>query len=115
MLVRGRLIDEFIKALSEKSIQWANLYDPSARRRNGSRVVCPSTGTKQQACKNMRFKVEEGDVFAVPRFHPMAQMAFNNNSFVFVGFSTTTKEHHPQGKLLSSERWIDKSWKYLSM
>ncbi|XP_009803271.1 vicilin-like seed storage protein At2g18540 [Nicotiana sylvestris] len=59
------------------------------------RVVCSSTGT-EQGCKNMRFKVEEGDVFAVPRFHPMAQMAFNNNSFVFVGFSTTTKRHHPQ-------------------
>ncbi|CAN4083242.1 unnamed protein product [Withania somnifera] len=59
------------------------------------RVVCSSTGT-EKGCKNMRFKVEEGDVFAVPRFHPMAQMAFNNNSFVFVGFSTTTKKHHPQ-------------------
>ncbi|XP_009590474.1 vicilin-like seed storage protein At2g18540 [Nicotiana tomentosiformis] len=59
------------------------------------RVVCSSTGTKQ-GCQNMRFKVEEGDVFAVPRFRPMAQMAFNNNSFVFVGFSTTTKRHHPQ-------------------
>ncbi|KAK4346814.1 hypothetical protein RND71_033153 [Anisodus tanguticus] len=60
------------------------------------RVVCSSIGTDQQGCKNMRFRVEEGDVFAVPRFHPMAQMAFNNNSFVFVGFSTTTKKHHPQ-------------------
>ncbi|XP_055805946.1 vicilin-like seed storage protein At2g18540 [Solanum dulcamara] len=59
------------------------------------RVVCSNTGTGQR-CKNMRFKVEEGDVFVVPRFHPMAQMAFNNNSFVFVGFSTTTKKHHPQ-------------------
>nr|ABU45177.1 unknown [Solanum melongena] len=59
------------------------------------RVVCSNTGTGQ-GCKNMRFKVDEGDVFVVPRFHPMAQMAFNNNSFVFVGFSTTTKKHHPQ-------------------
>ncbi|XP_006363154.2 vicilin-like [Solanum tuberosum] len=59
------------------------------------RVVCSNSGTGQ-GCKNMRFKVEEGDVFVVPRFHPMAQMAFNNNSFVFVGFSTTTKKHHPQ-------------------
>lgn len=57
------------------------------------RVVCSKSGT---GCKNMRFKVEEGDVFVVPRFDPMAQMAFNNNSFVFVGFSTTTKKHHPQ-------------------
>ncbi|XP_059292062.1 LOW QUALITY PROTEIN: vicilin-like seed storage protein At2g18540 [Lycium ferocissimum] len=59
------------------------------------RVVCSSTDT-QQGCKNMRFRVDEGDVFAVPRFHPMAQMAFNNNSFVFVGFSTSTKRHHPR-------------------
>nr|ABU45211.1 unknown [Solanum bulbocastanum] len=59
------------------------------------RVVCSNSGTGQ-GCKNMRFKMEEGDVFVVPRFHPMAQMAFNNNSFVFVGFSTTTKKHHPQ-------------------
>ncbi|PHU26992.1 hypothetical protein BC332_05324 [Capsicum chinense] len=59
------------------------------------RVVSSSTGTGQRY-KNRRYKVEEGDVFAVPRFHPMAQMAFNNNSFVFVGFSTTTKKHHPQ-------------------
>ncbi|XP_049357378.1 vicilin-like seed storage protein At2g18540 [Solanum verrucosum] len=59
------------------------------------RVVCSNSGTGQE-CKNMRFKVEEGDVFVVPRFHPMAQMAFNNNSFVYVGFSTTTKKHHPQ-------------------
>ncbi|KAK6798124.1 hypothetical protein RDI58_005826 [Solanum bulbocastanum] len=59
------------------------------------RVVCSNSGTAQ-GCKNMRFKVEEGDVFVVPRFHPMAQMAFNSNSLVFVGFSTTTKKHHPQ-------------------
>lgn len=59
------------------------------------RVVCPSTG-KQSDCKNMRFKVEEGDAFAVPRFHPMAQMSFNNDSFVFVGFSTSTRTNYPQ-------------------
>lgn len=59
------------------------------------RVVCPSTG-KQSDCKNMRFKVEEGDAFAVPRFHPMAQMSFNNDSFVFVGFSTSTSTNYPQ-------------------
>nr|GMC99131.1 vicilin-like seed storage protein At2g18540 [Ipomoea batatas] len=49
-----------------------------------------------QRCKNMIFYVEEGDVFAVPRFHPMAQMAFNNHSFVFMGFSTSAKKNHPQ-------------------
>ncbi|XP_031094861.1 vicilin-like seed storage protein At2g18540 isoform X2 [Ipomoea triloba] len=59
------------------------------------RVVCSSTA-KQTGCKNMIFYVEEGDVFAVPRFHPMAQMAFNNHSFVFMGFSTSAKKNHPQ-------------------
>ncbi|XP_019182650.1 PREDICTED: vicilin-like seed storage protein At2g18540 [Ipomoea nil] len=63
------------------------------------RVVCSSAANanaKQTGCKNMRFYVEEGDVFAVPRFHPMAQMAFNNHSFVFMGFSTSSKKNHPQ-------------------
>ncbi|KAG5241269.1 globulin-1 allele [Salix suchowensis] len=59
------------------------------------RVVCPGTANESE-CKNMRFKVEEGDVFAVPRFHPMAQMSFDNDSFVFMGFSTSTKRNHPQ-------------------
>ncbi|PSS36456.1 Vicilin-like seed storage protein [Actinidia chinensis var. chinensis] len=58
-------------------------------------VVCSSTMDESE-CKNMRFRVEEGDVFAVPRFHPMAQMAFNNGSLVFMGFSTSTKKNHPQ-------------------
>ncbi|KAL7223968.1 hypothetical protein ACSBR1_025429 [Camellia fascicularis] len=59
------------------------------------RVVCSST-MNESGCRNMSFRVGEGDVFVVPRFHPMAQMAFNNESFVFMGFSTTTKKNHPQ-------------------
>ncbi|GAV69512.1 Cupin_1 domain-containing protein [Cephalotus follicularis] len=59
------------------------------------RVVCSSIANKSE-CKNMSFRVNEGDVFAVPRFHPMAQMSFNNDSFVFMGFSTTTKKNYPQ-------------------
>ncbi|KAJ6678578.1 PREPROMP73 [Salix viminalis] len=59
------------------------------------RVVCPGMANESE-CKNMRFKVEEGDVFAVPRFHPMAQMSFDNDSFVFMGFSTSTKRNYPQ-------------------
>uniref|UniRef100_A0A5B6YM59 Putative vicilin-like antimicrobial peptides 2-2 n=1 Tax=Davidia involucrata TaxID=16924 RepID=A0A5B6YM59_DAVIN len=59
------------------------------------RVVCSST-MKESKCRNRRFRVEEGDVFAVPRFHPMAQMAFNNESLVFMGFSTTTKKNQHQ-------------------
>uniref|UniRef100_A0ACD5XM68 Uncharacterized protein n=1 Tax=Avena sativa TaxID=4498 RepID=A0ACD5XM68_AVESA len=50
----------------------------------------------QQECKNSVFRVKEGDVFVVPRFHPMAQMSFNNGSFVFVGFSTHMGQNHPQ-------------------
>ncbi|KNA20974.1 hypothetical protein SOVF_047270 [Spinacia oleracea] len=59
------------------------------------RVVCPSALTNKE-CKNSRFRVEEGDVFTVPRFHPVAQTSFNNGSLVFMGFSTTTKKNHPQ-------------------
>uniref|UniRef100_A0A0E0KA30 Cupin type-1 domain-containing protein n=1 Tax=Oryza punctata TaxID=4537 RepID=A0A0E0KA30_ORYPU len=47
-------------------------------------------------CKNSSFRVKEGDVFVVPRFHPMAQISFNNDSFVFVGFSTDMGHNHPQ-------------------
>ncbi|CAA2975854.1 vicilin-like seed storage At2g18540 [Olea europaea subsp. europaea] len=59
------------------------------------RVVCSSISSETE-CKNVRLKVEEGDVFAVPRFHPMAQMAFNNGTFVFMGFSTSAKKNYPQ-------------------
>ncbi|XP_073018985.1 vicilin-like seed storage protein At4g36700 [Primulina eburnea] len=59
------------------------------------RVVCSSLKDDTE-CQKMRFKVDEGDVFSVPRFHSMAQMAFNNDTFVFVGFSTSTKKNHPQ-------------------
>ncbi|KDP31795.1 hypothetical protein JCGZ_12256 [Jatropha curcas] len=59
------------------------------------RVVC-SSNVNETECKNMRFRVQEGDVFAIPRFHPMAQMAFNNESLVFMGFSTSTSKNDPQ-------------------
>ncbi|CAH9141969.1 unnamed protein product [Cuscuta epithymum] len=58
-------------------------------------VVCPGP-TNRTGCKTMRFHVEEGDVFVVPRFHPMAQVSFNNDSFIFMGFSTAAKNNHPQ-------------------
>ncbi|KZV42391.1 vicilin-like antimicrobial peptides 2-2-like [Dorcoceras hygrometricum] len=59
------------------------------------RVVCSSLYDDTE-CQKIRFKVDEGDVFSVPRFHSMAQMSFNNDTFVFVGFSTSTKKNHPQ-------------------
>lgn len=57
------------------------------------RVVCPSDAPQ---CKNARFRVKEGDVFAVPRFHPMAQISFNKDSLVFMGFSTMAQYNRPQ-------------------
>ncbi|KHN42001.1 Vicilin-like antimicrobial peptides 2-2 [Glycine soja] len=60
------------------------------------RVVCGSGNENETECQNMRFKVKEGDAFLVPRFHPMAQMSFNNGPFVFLGFSTSAKKNHPQ-------------------
>ncbi|MED6155693.1 hypothetical protein PIB30_007201 [Stylosanthes scabra] len=64
------------------------------------RVLCGSSRDdvdnekRRKECKNMRFKVEEGDVFVVPRFHAMAQMSFKNESLVFLGFSTSSKKHN---------------------
>ncbi|EOA19107.1 hypothetical protein CARUB_v10007775mg [Capsella rubella] len=54
------------------------------------------SSSSSDQCKNVRFKVEEGDVFAVPRLHPMAQMSFNNDSLVFIGFTTSAKKNEPQ-------------------
>ena len=59
------------------------------------RVACSSNANDSE-CKTLRFRVKKGDVFTVPRFHPMAQMSFNNDSFVFSGFSTSTKRNYPQ-------------------
>ncbi|GJZ23639.1 vicilin-like seed storage protein [Tanacetum coccineum] len=58
-------------------------------------VVCPRISS-ETICKNSRFKVEEGDVFVVPRYHLMAQMSFNNESFVFMGFAMTSNKKPPQ-------------------
>ncbi|KAH6788276.1 hypothetical protein C2S52_007828 [Perilla frutescens var. hirtella] len=59
-------------------------------------VACAGGGSNETGCMNTRFEVEEGDVFVVPRFHPMAQMAFNNETFVFMGFSDSERRNHPQ-------------------
>ena len=60
------------------------------------RVLRNSISRSSSECKNMRFKVEKGDIFAVPRLHPMAQMSFLNDSLVFVGFTTSAKNNEPQ-------------------
>ncbi|XP_058069095.1 vicilin-like seed storage protein At2g18540 isoform X2 [Magnolia sinica] len=57
------------------------------------RIVCSSDSPN---CQNSRFRVKEGDVFVIPRFHPMAQISFNNDSLVFMGFSTMARNNRPQ-------------------
>ncbi|XP_072978898.1 LOW QUALITY PROTEIN: vicilin-like seed storage protein At4g36700 [Typha angustifolia] len=63
-------------------------------------VVCPTDPSGQRSgtykCENSLFRLNEGDVFVVPKYHPMAQISFNNDSFVFVGFSTNVGKNHPQ-------------------
>ncbi|XP_071739106.1 vicilin-like seed storage protein At4g36700 [Rutidosis leptorrhynchoides] len=58
-------------------------------------VVCPGIAS-ETGCQNMRFNVQEGDVFVVPKSHPMAQLSFNDDSFVFMGFMTKLKNNEPQ-------------------
>lgn len=58
-------------------------------------VVCPSVAS-EMGCKGSRFRVEEGDVFVVPRYHPMAQMSYSNKSFVFMGFTMTSENNFTQ-------------------
>ncbi|CAH8314932.1 unnamed protein product [Eruca vesicaria subsp. sativa] len=60
------------------------------------RVLRNSISRSSSECKNMRFKVEEGDIFAVPRLHPMAEMSFLSDSLVFVGFTTSARNNEPQ-------------------
>ncbi|XP_072982232.1 vicilin-like seed storage protein At4g36700 [Typha latifolia] len=63
-------------------------------------VVCPTDPSGQRSgtykCENSLFRLKEGDVFVVPKYHPMAQISFNNDSFVFMGFSTNVGKNHPQ-------------------
>ncbi|KAJ0840176.1 putative rmlC-like cupin domain superfamily, rmlC-like jelly roll protein [Helianthus annuus] len=69
-------------------------------------VVCPGIASETK-CENSRLMVEEGDVFVVPRAHPMAQMSYNNDSFVFMGFMLKQEKESPQylaGKLSILQR-----------
>ncbi|KAJ4898826.1 RmlC-like cupins superfamily protein [Raphanus sativus] len=61
------------------------------------RVLRSSISSRSSSeCKNMRFKVEEGDIFAVPRLHPMAQMSFIDEPLLFIGFTTSARNNEPQ-------------------
>ncbi|MFS8010625.1 putative rmlC-like cupin domain superfamily, rmlC-like jelly roll protein [Helianthus anomalus] len=69
-------------------------------------VICPGIASETK-CENSRLMVEEGDVFVVPRAHPMAQMSYNNDSFVFMGFMLKQEKESPQylaGKLSILQR-----------
>ncbi|XP_074309088.1 uncharacterized protein LOC141643715 isoform X2 [Silene latifolia] len=99
--LRGSQIGVFMVNLSKGSIMGPH-WNPAAAElsvviegEGMVQVVCPSALTNKE-CKNSRIRVEEGDVFTVPRFHPMAQTSFNNGSLVFMGFSTASKKNHPQ-------------------
>lgn len=70
------------------------------------RGVCSSKNSiacNETRCEDTRFKVEEGDVFVVPRSNPTAQMSFGDDSFVFMGFSTATT-----GKITSYQFLVGK-------
>lgn len=62
------------------------------------RVSAPSLSNAEERGegRNWRYEVEEGDVFAVPRFYPAAEMAFNNGSLVFMGFSRMSEKNKAQ-------------------
>ncbi|XP_078178253.1 vicilin-like seed storage protein At4g36700 isoform X3 [Carex rostrata] len=71
-------------------------------------IICPTNPvgqfTRHVKCQNSVYWVKEGDVFIVPKYHPMTQISFNNDSFVFVGFSTNARNNYPQ--FLAGERSV---------
>ncbi|XP_042388016.1 vicilin-like seed storage protein At2g18540 [Zingiber officinale] len=60
-------------------------------------VVCPNQAPiDMYQCKEINFRVKEGDVVAVPGHLPMSHMSYNNGSLVFVGFSGIARKNSPQ-------------------
>lgn len=63
-------------------------------------VVLKGTGRVQIVYPNgtlaMNARVREGDVFWVPRYFPFCQIASNNGSFEFFGFTTSARRNRPQ-------------------
>ncbi|KAJ3703411.1 hypothetical protein LUZ61_007116 [Rhynchospora tenuis] len=63
-------------------------------------IICPTNPAGQfgrdDECQNSLYEAKEGDVFVVPKYHPMTQISFNNGSFVFMGFSTNARDNYPQ-------------------
>ncbi|XP_019096118.1 PREDICTED: vicilin-like seed storage protein At2g18540 [Camelina sativa] len=101
--LKGSRFGVFMVNLTEGSMM-APHWNPSACEISivlqGEGMIRVVNQQSLSSCKNNsnseRFMVEEGDVFVVPKFHPMAQMSFENSSFVFMGFSTSVKTNHPQ-------------------
>ncbi|XP_024016566.1 vicilin-like seed storage protein At2g18540 [Eutrema salsugineum] len=102
--LKGSSVGVFMVNLTEGSLMGPH-WNPSAceisivlHGKGMIRVVnhsLPQSESKRKS-ESVRFMVEEGDVFVVPKFYPMAQMSFENSSFVFMGFSTSAKTNHPQ-------------------
>ena len=63
-------------------------------------VVLKGTGRIQIVSPNgtlaMNARVQEGDVFWVPRYFPFCQIASTNGHFEFFGFTTSARRNHPQ-------------------
>ncbi|KAJ1686422.1 hypothetical protein LUZ63_017812 [Rhynchospora breviuscula] len=63
-------------------------------------IICPTNPAgrfgRDDECQNSLYEAKEGDVFVVPKYHPMTQISFNNGSFVFMGFGTNAKDNYPQ-------------------
>ncbi|XP_059302640.1 vicilin-like seed storage protein At2g28490 [Lycium ferocissimum] len=63
-------------------------------------IVLKGTGRIQIVYPNgtlaMNARVQEGDVFWVPRYFPFCQIASTNSPFEFFGFTTSARRNHPQ-------------------
>ncbi|GAA0164043.1 hypothetical protein LIER_19769 [Lithospermum erythrorhizon] len=63
-------------------------------------IVLRGSGTIQVVHPNgslaMKAKVEEGDVFFVPRYFPFCQIASRKGPFEFFGFTTSARKNMPQ-------------------
>ncbi|MCD7454190.1 hypothetical protein HAX54_023904 [Datura stramonium] len=63
-------------------------------------IVLKGTGRIQIVYPNgtlaMNARVQEGDVFWVPRYFPFCQIASANGPFEFFGFTTSARRNHPQ-------------------
>ncbi|KAL1215510.1 Vicilin-like seed storage protein [Cardamine amara subsp. amara] len=101
-VLRGSTVGVYMVNLTQGSMMgphwnpWACEISIVVKGSGMVRVLRNSISKSSSECENVRFKVEEGDIFGVPRLHPMSQMSFYNESLVFVGFTTSAKNNEPQ-------------------